>query len=46
MSKADNNNDYHYDQVSDEKQTGQSQYIIFGIEVWIRSLVIESGSEF
>ena len=45
MSKADNNNDYNYDQASGEKQTGRRQYIIPGIEVRIRSLITESGSE-
>ena len=45
MFKADNNNDYNYDQASGEKQTGQRQYIIPGNEVWIKSLVTESGSE-
>ena len=33
MLKADNNNDYDYDQVLDEKQTGRRQYIILGSEV-------------
>ena len=45
MSKVDNNNDYDYDQASDEKQIKRRQYIIPGIEVRIRSLIIESGSE-
>ena len=45
MSKADNNNDYDYDQALSEKQMGQKQHIISGTEVWIRSLVTESGSE-
>ena len=45
MSKADNNNDYNYNQVSTKKQTGQRQYIIPMIEVRIRSFITESGSE-
>ena len=45
MSKVDNNNDYNYDQALDEKQMGQRQYIIPGIEVRIRSLVTKSGLE-
>ena len=45
MLKADNNNDYDYDQASGEKQTGQKQYIIPETEVWIKSLVTESRSE-
>ena len=45
MLKANNNNDYNYDQASGEKQTGQRQYIIFIIEVWIKSLITESESE-
>ena len=44
MSKVDNNNNYNYDQVLSKKQTGQRQYIISGIKVWIRSLDTESGS--
>ena len=45
MSKADNNNNYDYDQALGEKQMGQRQYIIPKTEVWIRSLVTEFGSE-
>ena len=45
MSKADNNNDYDYNQASGEKQMERRQYIIPGTEVQIRSHVIESGSE-
>ena len=39
MLKADNNNNYDYDQASGEKHTGQKQYIILRTEIWIRSLV-------
>ena len=45
MSKADNNNNYDYDQALGKKQTRWTQYTILGIEVWITSLVTESGSE-
>ena len=45
MSKADNNNDYDYDQASGEKQTGRRQYIILEIEVRIRNLITEFGLE-
>ena len=37
MSKADNNN-YDYDQILEEKHTGQRQYIIPGSEVWLQGL--------
>ena len=33
MSKANNNNDYEYDQVLDKNQTGWRQYIISGSEI-------------
>ena len=33
MSKANNNNDYDYNQALSKKQTGQRQYIIPGTEV-------------
>ena len=38
MSKADNNNNYNYKQIADEKYTGWKQYVIFGLEVWACSL--------
>ena len=45
MSKADNNNNYNYDQVLGEKQTGQRQYIIPEIMIRIISRVTESRSD-
>ena len=45
ISKVDNNNNYDYNQTSGEKQAGQRQYIIFGTEVQIKSLITEWGSE-
>ena len=34
MLKADNYNNYNYDQVLSEKHLRQKQYIISGSEVW------------
>ena len=35
MLKADNNNNYNYDQALGEKHAWQKQYIIFRPKVWV-----------